>query len=103
MELASPYRSGDDVAPQFVHRDPCPGPQAEDRRAISSPDEACADEFLEAPMHWAEFALALTLFVATLPLLAVAVALVKLSSRGPAIYRQIRVGYRGRPFTIYKV
>ena len=30
-------------------------------------------------------------------------ALVKLTSRGPAIYRQTRVGRHGRHFTIYKI
>ncbi|WP_217989534.1 sugar transferase [Sphingomonas lenta] len=34
-------------------------------------------------------------------LLAVAVA-VKLSSPGPALFRQTRIGYRGRPFQVYK-
>ena len=37
------------------------------------------------------------------PLILLAMALVKLTSRGPAIYRQVRAGLGGRPFTIYKI
>ncbi len=36
------------------------------------------------------------------PLILLLAALVKLDSPGPAIYTQKRVGYRGRPFTLYK-
>ena len=36
------------------------------------------------------------------PLILLIAALVKLDSPGPAIYTQKRVGYRGRPFTLYK-
>ena len=36
------------------------------------------------------------------PLLALIAALVKLDSRGPAIYRQTRIGRDGRPFAIFK-
>jgi lipopolysaccharide/colanic/teichoic acid biosynthesis glycosyltransferase len=43
------------------------------------------------------------LLVLTSPLLLAAVLLVKLTSRGPAIYSQTRLGRKGRPFTIYKV
>ena len=42
------------------------------------------------------------LFVLTLPLMALAAVLVKLTSPGPALYRQARVGLNGRVFTIYK-
>jgi lipopolysaccharide/colanic/teichoic acid biosynthesis glycosyltransferase len=40
--------------------------------------------------------------VAGLPLWAAVAALVKLTSDGPAIYRQTRTGRHGRPFTMYK-
>ena len=47
--------------------------------------------------------LALVLLVLTAPLLLLAAALVKLTSRGPVFYSQTRMGLNGRPFTIYKV
>jgi len=37
------------------------------------------------------------------PLLVVLAALIRLDSRGPAIYRQTRVGRAGRPFTMWKL
>ena len=50
-----------------------------------------------------EAVVAAVLLVAVLPILLLVMALVKLTSRGPAIYRQVRVGWQGRPFVIYKV
>jgi lipopolysaccharide/colanic/teichoic acid biosynthesis glycosyltransferase len=38
-----------------------------------------------------------------LPLIALLVLLVRLSSRGPGIYRQVRVGRDGRRFSMYKI
>ena len=51
----------------------------------------------------AEKALALLLLVLTAPVMLVAVLLVKLTSRGPALYTQTRVGRGGVPFTLYKL
>ena len=39
----------------------------------------------------------------TLPLILIAIVLIKLESRGPAIYSQIRTGRFDRPFRIYKL
>ena len=50
-----------------------------------------------------DFALALTLMALTAPLIGLAMILVKLTSRGPAIYSQTRLGKHGFPFTIYKI
>lgn len=65
---------------------------------------------LVVPMTWytkckrlLDFVGALLISVLTLPFLALAVALVKLTSRGPVFYSQTRVGRGGRPFTIWKV
>ena len=43
------------------------------------------------------------LLVVTAPVLAVASLLIALEGGGPIIYRQDRVGFRGHPFTVYKL
>jgi lipopolysaccharide/colanic/teichoic acid biosynthesis glycosyltransferase len=48
-------------------------------------------------------AIALPLLVLCGPLLGLLVVLVRLSSSGPAIYRQVRVGHAGTRFMIYKI
>jgi lipopolysaccharide/colanic/teichoic acid biosynthesis glycosyltransferase len=47
--------------------------------------------------------LAVVLLVLSAPVLLAAMALVRLTSRGPAIYTQTRLGQFGKVFTIYKV
>lgn len=46
--------------------------------------------------------ISLSLFILLSPLMALIVVLVKLTSRGPIIYRQLRCGLYGRRFTLYK-
>jgi sugar transferase (PEP-CTERM system associated) len=50
-----------------------------------------------------ELGVALLLLAGALPLLVLLGLLVRLESRGPALYRQSRVGRRGIPFTLHKL
>lgn len=50
----------------------------------------------------AEFIFAVALGIVLLPLIALIALLVKLTSRGPVIYRQVRVGRHGEHFMLYK-
>jgi len=50
-----------------------------------------------------DFAVAATLLVLSAPFMLMAMILVKLTSRGPALYAQKRLGLDGRIFTIYKI
>jgi lipopolysaccharide/colanic/teichoic acid biosynthesis glycosyltransferase len=51
----------------------------------------------------ADFVLSLLLFLAALPLLALLTLLIRLTSRGPALYSQVRVGRGGRLYRIFKL
>ena len=63
-------------------------------------------ELLRDPLpSWKRFidiAGALTLLVLTLPVLVLGAVLVRLSSRGPVIFRQRRAGLHGQPFVLFK-
>ena len=50
-----------------------------------------------------DFLFGLTMFALSLPLMAAAGLLVKLTSRGPIFYSQTRVGRNGRHFKIFKI
>jgi len=50
-----------------------------------------------------DYGVASVLLIITTPLLLLLMALVRLTSRGPAIYTQERLGCDGRPFTLYKI
>jgi len=60
------------------------------------------DTVYAAAKHYVDCALALVALVFLLPLLLVIGLLIRLDSPGPAIFRQTRIGYRGKPFTLYK-
>jgi lipopolysaccharide/colanic/teichoic acid biosynthesis glycosyltransferase len=53
--------------------------------------------------RWAESLIAVVLLALASPVIILAAALVKLTSRGPALYRQVRVGMNGRTFTLFKL
>jgi lipopolysaccharide/colanic/teichoic acid biosynthesis glycosyltransferase len=50
-----------------------------------------------------EFAITGALIVLTAPFMLLAALLVKLTSRGPVIYSQTRLGLDGRPFSLFKI
>jgi lipopolysaccharide/colanic/teichoic acid biosynthesis glycosyltransferase len=61
---------------------------------------------LESYASWkgaVDVVLAILLLVLTAPLVLATLILVRLTSRGPAIYAQTRLGRHGRPFTLYKL
>jgi lipopolysaccharide/colanic/teichoic acid biosynthesis glycosyltransferase len=50
-----------------------------------------------------DLVLALGMLLLASPVIAVAALIVRLTSRGPAFYKQTRLGRHGKPFTIYKL
>ncbi|MBE7438743.1 MAG: sugar transferase [Spirochaetales bacterium] len=52
--------------------------------------------------YFTDFLLASMLLIVSGPILLVFAILIRLESRGPVIYRQVRNGLRGMPFTVYK-
>ena len=50
-----------------------------------------------------EFLLALLILVVSMPIILIALVLVRATSPGPVIYSQKRLGRGGRVFTIYKI
>ncbi len=51
----------------------------------------------------AEIILSVAALILTLPLLVLSAIAIKLDSAGPVLYRQVRVGLHGRPFTLFKL
>ena len=58
--------------------------------------------FYELGKRFFDTSAALALLMFTLPLWAVLTVLIRLDSKGPALFRQMRVGHRGRTFELYK-
>lgn len=50
-----------------------------------------------------ERGLAVILLIPGMPIIALLVLIVRLTSRGPGIYRQVRVGHHGKTFAMYKI
>jgi len=62
-----------------------------------------APDSIYAPLKfYIDFMAALAALVLLSPLLLMAAIAIRLESKGPALFTQRRIGYRGRPFTIYK-
>jgi lipopolysaccharide/colanic/teichoic acid biosynthesis glycosyltransferase len=52
--------------------------------------------------RFADIAIACVLLIVLMPLLVSVALAIRLTSRGPAVYRQCRIGLAGRPFDIWK-
>lgn len=52
--------------------------------------------------HALDWIIALVAILVLLPLLVMVALLVRLDSPGPAFFRQVRIGYRGQAFTVFK-
>jgi lipopolysaccharide/colanic/teichoic acid biosynthesis glycosyltransferase len=100
MTKQAPALSPAQVSQRSALRTPAPKPRT---RPAPGPAPAAAPPAGERAKAAADFALALAMLAPALPVLLACVALVRLTSRGPAIYTQARVGRGGRAFTLYKV
>ena len=86
-------------------RPPDGGPGMRSRRggawltAGGAPGGLRTDTFLRRGM---DLVIAFIALLLTAPLLLTAAAAVKITSRGPALYKQVRAGKSGRPFTMLK-
>jgi exopolysaccharide biosynthesis polyprenyl glycosylphosphotransferase len=83
--ISGSVRVGDVLKGQFIqiHTNPLAGWQQNTKRLI-------------------DILSAMLIIISLTPLMLFAAIRVRLSSSGPVIFRQTRIGYKGRPFTIYK-
>ena len=71
-----------------------------------SQQERCPEPVVPDYFSWkpiVDIVLASLMLIPALPIILVAMLLVKWTSKGPGIYTQVRVGKDGRVFTIYKI
>ncbi len=52
--------------------------------------------------HCVDWLAAVVVGILLAPLMVLIAVVIRLDSRGPSIFRQTRIGYRGKPFTVYK-
>lgn len=60
------------------------------------------DAFNKALKYISDYVIALIAIIVTSPIMAITAIAVKLSSPGPIIFKQERIGYHGKPFMMYK-
>jgi lipopolysaccharide/colanic/teichoic acid biosynthesis glycosyltransferase len=89
-------------SPSRVRRDMAKAPHGA-APASSKSVPTFGPPWYESYKRYADVALALLLLFGSAPFVLLAMLLVKLTSRGPALYSQTRLGRYGRPFTIYKI
>jgi lipopolysaccharide/colanic/teichoic acid biosynthesis glycosyltransferase len=100
LQLESPPSSGvEAVTPAHIGRTATGG--------LDASSLACTDVprtgFYSRMKPMTDFVLAALLLVPALPLIMLAALAVKLTSKGPAVYVQTRLGRHGRPFRLYKL
>jgi lipopolysaccharide/colanic/teichoic acid biosynthesis glycosyltransferase len=76
---------------------------AEDARLVTFDVSAAPTKTYFAWKGFLDRLVALVLLVPGLPMIGVLVLLVRLTSKGPGVYKQTRVGRHGRIFTMYKL
>lgn len=64
-------------------------------------------DLLHNPTGWrikrmSDIVLAAIIFTISLPIILLCFLLIRLESKGPALYKQQRIGYNAKPFTLYK-
>ena len=87
----------------FVIMEPLPRESRQTAAPQAAPADASASTWYASAKVAFEFSAALVLLVFTAPLILFAMILIKVTSPGPAIYTQTRLGRHGAPFTIYKL
>ncbi|MDR2755506.1 MAG: sugar transferase [Planctomycetaceae bacterium] len=68
--------------------------------------EKCPEPIVSSYFYWKDifdWTIALFLFIFTIPIVILTIAVVRLTSKGPGIYKQVRLGKDGKAFTIYKI
>jgi lipopolysaccharide/colanic/teichoic acid biosynthesis glycosyltransferase len=80
-------------------------PRTSAEEALSAGDDwfGPVHPWYEACRQGIEYLAGALLLAAALPVIAIAILLIKLTSRGPAFYLQTRLGRYGRLYTIYKL
>ncbi len=61
------------------------------------------DRAYEVVKRWVDVVFAATLIALTSPILLLSALAIKLTTPGPVLFKQLRAGRNGRPFTIYKM
>lgn len=72
-------------------------------RLIGRPDQPRDAPRMSRAKRALDLLVATLLLLGTAPILLGAIVLIRATSRGPAIFRQTRVGWRGRPFVMFKL
>jgi lipopolysaccharide/colanic/teichoic acid biosynthesis glycosyltransferase len=75
-----------------------------DRRRQSGPEITVAGgRWFDLIKNTSDFVIAATILLLSLPVLVIAYLAIRLTSRGPAFYSQLRLGHDGKPYVIYKL